>query len=98
MTLKVTSIVLLSSLFAATSAYAAEGEKPVIFDDIDSDANGCISKDEAAVRKDLIDNYANIDTDKDGMLCVDEYTAYHNRGREIPEEVEIPEVGAAPVM
>lgn len=98
MTLKVTSIVLLSSLFAATSAYAAEGEKPVIFDDIDTDASGCISKDEATVRKDLIDNYANIDTDKDGKLCIDEYTAYHNRGRETAEEVEIPEVGAAPVM
>ena len=97
MTLKVTSIVLLSSLFAATSAYAATGEKPVIFDDIDADASGCISKDEAAVRQDLIDNYANIDTDKDGKLCVDEYSAYHNRGRMPPEEVEIPEVGAAPV-
>jgi len=97
MTLKATSIVLLSSLFAATSAYAAEGEKPVIFDDIDGDADGCISKSEAAVRQDLIDNYANIDTDKDGKLCVDEYSAYHNRGGMTPEEVEIPEVGAAPV-
>ena len=97
MILKVTSIILLSGLFAATSAYAAMGEKPVIFDDIDTDANGCISKDEAAVRQDLIDNYANIDTDKDGKLCVDEYSAYHNKGRMPPEEVEIPEVGAAPV-
>jgi hypothetical protein len=97
MTLKVTSIVLLSSLFAATSAYAAEGEKPVIFDDIDTDADGCISKSEATVRKDLTDNFDSIDKDKGGTICVDEYTAYHNIGREIPEEVEVPEVGAAPV-
>lgn len=97
MKLKAISIVLLSSLFSATSAYAAEGGKPVIFDDIDTDADGCISKEEAKVRQDLIDNFASIDKDKGGTICVDEYTAYHNIGRMPPEEVEIPEVGAAPV-
>lgn len=97
MKLKAASIILLSSLFTVISAYAAEGDKPVIFDDIDTDADGCISKEEAKVRQDLIDNFADIDKDKGGTICVDEYTAYQNIGRMPPEEVEIPEVGAAPV-
>lgn len=97
MKLKAASIILLSSLFTVISAYAAEGDKPVIFDDIDTDADGCISKEEAKVRQDLIDNFADIDKDKGGTICVDEYTAYQNIGRIPPEEVEIPEVGAAPV-
>jgi hypothetical protein len=97
MKLKAASIILLSSLFTVISAYAVEGDKPVIFDDIDTDADGCISKEEAKVRQDLIDNFADIDKDKGGTICVDEYTAYQNIGRIPPEEVEIPEVGAAPV-
>ena len=90
-----TPFVLISFLFAvSTTAFA---EAPVIFDDIDTDADGCISKSEANVRKDLVENFSNIDKDRDGSICVDEYTKYENRGEFVPDDVEIPEVGAAPV-
>lgn len=81
--------ILMTNIFAAG---------PVIFDDIDTDADGCISKEEASVRDDMVKNFKMIDKNKDGSICVDEYTVYENKGKLSPEEVEIPEVGAAPAM
>ncbi len=68
----------------------------MIFEDIDTDHNGAISRDEAKVRMDLASNFDEIDKNGNGSLSVDEYTDYHNKGRLVPEEVEIPEPGAAP--
>lgn len=96
MNIKLTPFIITAALFTSGNSIAAS--PPELFDDIDTDASGCISKDEAKVRKDLKANFAKIDTDKNGTICVDEYTAYQNKGKYIPDEVEIPEVGAAPVM
>ncbi|MGD8526226.1 MAG: hypothetical protein PVJ63_08245 [Thioalkalispiraceae bacterium] len=68
-----------------------------MFEDIDANADGCISMSEAKVRKDLYRNFNEADKDKSGTVCVDEYSAFHNKGRLEHEEVEVPEVGAAPV-
>lgn len=89
------SFIFISILFAAATVYAAD--RPVIFEDLDTNADGCISKQEANVRPDLVKNFVEIDKDKSGTLCVDEYTAYENKGKLAPDEVEIPEVGAAPM-
>lgn len=70
---------------------------PEVFDDIDSDADGYISKAEAKVRADLIAHWNSVDKDKDGKLDIDEYVAYESKSGFAPAEVEIPEVGAAPV-
>lgn len=94
MNLKRAIPILLLSLFVFNAAYAQE---PVIFEDIDTDHNGAISRDEAKVRMDLTSNFGEIDKNGNGSLSVDEYTAYHNKGRLVPEEVEIPEPGSAPV-
>ena len=96
MNTKIALPALLGLMFTAVNIHAAEGV-PIIFEDIDADTDGCISKDEAKVRDDLIKNFARIDKDKGGTICVDEYTSYENKGRLMPEEVEIPEVGAAPM-
>lgn len=71
---------------------------PEVFDDIDGNADGYISKAEAKVRADLIAHWNIADKDKDGQLDVDEYVAYESRSGYAPAEVEIPEVGAAPVQ
>lgn len=73
---------------------------PKIFDTIDADADGCISKEEAKVRPDIVKSFAKIDKDKGGTICIDEYTEYQNRreGNFSPEDYEAPEVGASPVM
>jgi hypothetical protein len=87
--------ILLFALFAANAAIAAD--EPVIFEDIDSDHNGAISREEAKVRMDLTTNFDEIDKNGNGSLSVDEYSTFHNMGRMVPEEVEIPEPGAAPL-
>lgn len=68
-----------------------------IFEELDSNRNGAISMDEAKVRADLVENFTEIDSDGDNTLSVDEYSNYMNKGVP-PEDVEIPEPGAAPVM
>lgn len=87
---------LLFSLFICGNLYAEE-TGPVLFEDIDTDHNGAISREEAKVRMDLMNNFSEADTNHNGTLSVDEYTAYHNKGRLVPEEVEIPEPGSAPL-
>ncbi len=96
MNLKKPVPILLSVLLLSTSVYAAEGE-PFIFEELDLDHNGAISREEANVRMDLVENFDTIDTNGNGSLSVDEYTAYHNKGRLVPEEVEVPEPGSAPL-
>lgn len=97
MDLKLTSIVFLGALFTATISGCATESKTIMFEDIDANADGCISKEESVARTELRDNFSKADTDKSGTVCVDEYTTWHNRGRMEKEEVEIPEPGAAPV-
>ena len=95
MRLNTGSIIFISILYSSATAIAAD--RPVIFEDLDTNADGCISKQEAKVRPDLVKHFVEIDKDKSGTLCVDEYTAYENKGKLAPDEVEVPEVGAAPV-
>lgn len=89
-----TLILLLGLSAAATALHAME---PYIFEEIDTDHNGAISMEEAKVRADLSTDFATADKDGDGTLSVDEYSAYMNKGKMAPEDMEIPEPGAAPV-
>jgi len=90
-------LILLASLFLFSGAYAAAEGEVLIFEEIDSDHNGAISPYEARIRADLANNFDEIDSNGNGSLSVDEYTSYHNKGRMVPQEVEIPEPGAAPI-
>ena len=86
---------LFASLFSKLSF--AEKEFPLLFGELDTDADTYISIDEAGVRKDLKKNFKEIDSDNDGKLSLTEYQAYEGKGRyEPPEETETPELGAAP--
>ena len=89
----ISSIFLVS--FTATSI-AAE-TYPLQFEELDTDVNTFISKEEAAVREDLVKNFKKIDKDGDGQLTLSEYQAYEGKERfEPPEDTETPELGAAP--
>jgi hypothetical protein len=70
----------------------------MMFEDLDGNHNGAISMKEAKASKDIADNFSKIDTNGDNSISVDEYTAYMNKGKLVPEEVEVPEPGAAPVV
>ena len=87
---------LLLGLMAVGSAYAQM--EPMLFEDLDTDHNGAISMGEAKARTDLSQNFKMIDKNGNGGISVDEFTAYENKGKMVPEEVEVPEPGAAPVM
>ncbi len=87
-------LLLLTGVATSTMLNAAQ---IYIFEELDSNRNGAISMDEAKVRADLVENFTEIDSDGDNTLSVDEYSNYMNKGVP-PEDVEIPEPGAAPVM
>lgn len=72
-------------------------DEAVMFEDIDSDSSGCISRDEAKSYPEIKKDFSKIDTDNDNKICIDEYTAYVNKGLNAPMEVEIREPGAAPM-
>lgn len=90
-------LITLFSLITITISAPLLAMEVYIFEDIDSDHNGAISRSEAAIREDLAEEFSEIDTNGDNSLSVDEYSSYMNKGVP-PEDVEIPEPGAAPVM
>ena len=94
--MKIKSLTLIL-LFGISATSTITAQEPYIFDEIDGDKNGAISMSEAKVRAELVKNFAQIDSDGDGTLSVDEYSSYMNEGVP-PEDVELPEPGAAPVM
>lgn len=84
-----------SGLLFAASVQAEDAIKT--FGEMDTDASGYISMDEARASKDIADHFKSIDTDADGKLSIDEYQAYMGEGRNSPpQETETPEPGAAP--
>lgn len=87
---------LLLLLFGMGLAPILHAEQTYIFEDLDSNSNGAISMSEAKARPDLEKNFKKIDTNGDNSISVDEYSRYMNEGSP-PEDVEIPEPGAAPV-
>jgi Ca2+-binding EF-hand superfamily protein len=94
MKMKTPGLVLLLGL---TTAATIQAQEPYLFEEIDVNHNGEISRSEAKIRHDLKNNFTRIDSNGNGTLSVDEYSAYANEGRLVPEDAEIPELGAAPV-
>lgn len=90
-----TTFSMLGLLMAGTAM--AQDDEPRLFEDIDANHNGEISMEEAKEHKDLSNNFEEIDKNSDGWISVDEYTVYENKGQMVPEEVEVPEPGAAPM-
>ena len=94
--IKKTPYFILCSIFLLATACQTE-KGPVVYDELDTDADGYITKGEAKVRPDLLKNWKQADTDGDGKLTVEEYIGYEGKGRlEAPDDLETPELGAAP--
>ena len=88
------------SLFVAGTVLAlASGAvfAQAVFEDLDTDRNGYISRAEAAAETGLYENFDQVDGDGNGTVNIDEFVAYRGAGRFTPpEESEVPEIGAAP--
>lgn len=90
-------LMMMFPLFTLIISSSISASEVYLFEEIDLDHNGAISRSEAAVRDDLSEDFTEIDTDGNKSLSVDEYSNYMNKGVP-PEDVEVPEPGAAPVM
>lgn len=85
----------LGMVLLAPLAYAAN--EAATFDQLDGDSNGYLSKSEAGNRADLKKNWKSIDKDGDNQLDITEFSAFESIGRfSPPEDMEEPEIGAAP--
>lgn len=71
---------------------------PVLtFEDIDVNADGYISKQEAVAYKEMNTHWTKVDTNKDGHADIDEFSQFESTGRfQPPDDSEIAEPGAAP--
>jgi hypothetical protein len=75
----------------------AEKEAAVTFDQIDTDGDGYISKEEAKVSRDITKNWKKADKDQDGHVDISEFSAFESQERFTPpSDMEEPEPGAAP--
>lgn len=75
----------------------AAGEPVLTFEDIDINADGYISKEEAMVYKDMNTNWTKVDANKDGHADIDEFSRFEAIGRfSPPDDSEVSEPGAAP--
>jgi hypothetical protein len=76
---------------------ALSAEEVKTFEDLDINADGYISKDEAAAQKSIKRNWAKVDADKNDRIDISEFSAFESEGRFTPpEESEVAEPGAAP--
>lgn len=71
---------------------------PVLtFEEIDVNADGYISKEEAMAYKDMNTNWTKVDANKDGHADIDEFSRFESIGRfSPPDDSEVSEPGAAP--
>jgi hypothetical protein len=92
---KILILTLVPGLFIAAGLQAADAI--LTFDEMDRDSNGYISLDEAKATNDIANNFKQIDTNDNGNINITEFQNYMGKGRNTPpEEMEIPEPGAAP--
>ena len=70
----------------------------VLYEDIDFNADGWISPEEAKQRADLFENWHLIDTNADGLISSMEYLRYEGSDRYgLPYEAQDMDPGAAPL-
>lgn len=73
-------------------------EEVKMFEDLDADSDGYISKTEAMAQKSIAKNWMKADKDKDGRLDISEFSAFEAIEAFVPpDDREISEPGAAPL-
>ena len=76
---------------------ALSAEEVKTFDELDVNADGYISKEEAMAQKSITRNWTKVDADKNDRIDISEFSAFESKGRFTPpEDSEEPEPGAAP--
>lgn len=85
-------------LLVSSCTQTRQGDQTVPgFEELDTDANGYISKVEASTNQGIAAHFKQIDSNTDGKITISEFASYMGKGRMTPpEEMETPEPGAAP--
>jgi hypothetical protein len=92
-----TVIVYSGMLLAAAHSVTAENAYP-IYEEIDFNTDGWISKQEASQRPDLLANWERIDTNNDGLIGPMEYLHYESGSSYVPpDDRQDMDPGAAPL-
>lgn len=84
-------------VFLANLAFVNVYAANQVFDDIDTDKDGYISKSEAEANKSIQSNWDKVDRDMNGKVDISEFSAFEGEGMFQPPELEEPEPGAAPM-
>jgi len=91
------SHVIIGIIILAFSTLSFAQDKEITFDQLDDDVDGYLSQGEAGDRPDLKKNWKSIDTNADDKLDISEFSAFEAKERFTPpEDMEEPEIGAAP--
>ena len=95
MSRKTLILTLLPCLFCSTGILA--NDAMLSFEEMDNNANGYISLNEAKANEDIAEYFNQVDTNGDGSINITEFQSYMGKDRvSPPEEMETPELGAAP--
>lgn len=93
--MKRSTLLLIPLLFGATALSADEIKT---FEELDTDGNGYLSKQEVKASKDFKHKWQKADKNGDGKIDSNEFTTFMSKGRfEPPEETESEGIGAAPM-
>lgn len=92
-----TSLISLLLMSACGQPKPEMAENTMVYEDLDTNADGYLSSSEARANMDIAGKFKQIDKNADGKINIEEFQAYMGKHRQSPpEEMEIPEPGAAP--
>lgn len=94
--MKIRHIVVVGAMTVSFAALAGETGNENVFNALDKNSDGVISKEEAASVEKLVNDWSAIDTDKSGSIEVSEFAALESAEAYSPVEAEDEPIGAAP--
>ena len=94
--MKIRHIVVVGAMTVSFAALAGEAENENVFNALDKNSDGVITKEEAAGVEKLVKDWGSIDKDKSGSIEVSEFAALESAEAYSPVEAEDEPIGAAP--
>lgn len=94
--MKLILLTAIGTLTAASLAFAGDTDNEKIFKLLDKNNDGFITKTEVSSVKNLIKDWDNIDTDKNGSIAMTEFSSVQSAEAYTPVESDEEPIGAAP--
>jgi len=94
--MKIRQLVVVGAMTVSFAALAGDMSNEKVFNALDKNGDGIITKEEAASVEKLVKDWGAIDTDKSGNIEVSEFAALESAEAYSPVEAEDEPIGAAP--